>query len=274
MGRGARVALGLWCAFVVAVLVVLLVLGRFLTAAVAGGAGVLLTLLYAFTLSWMGKEVSAGAGAAGRLAPTRRRPPPDGPVDLDIETERLWDYGTHAWLFAVLLGVGIEAVITAAGVLPSVEKVPAGGGGVALGLVLVAAAVGILCFVDGAIEWRKRHAAVVADGWRPAEALVFTPGHRTDTSKVSIRFRDHSRILLYRRSSTHGSAAGRPRRPRRSGSAARGGSWSCSSRRTSPTRGPTPFRSWLMSLVSRASRAARFSREAAPAHNARRGRKR
>ena len=89
-----------------------------------------------------------------------------------------------------------------------VENVPAGGGGVILGFALAGAAMGILCFVDGAIEWRKRHAAVVADGWRPAEALVFTPGHRADTSKVSIRFRDHSRILLYPRASTHGSPPG------------------------------------------------------------------
>jgi hypothetical protein len=199
-----RVALGLWCAFVVAVLVVLLVLGRFLTLAVAGGVGVLLTLLYAFTLSWMGKEA-----APEQEQPDAWLPPADGRrptarFDLDVETERLGDYGTHAWLFAVLLGVGVEAAITTAGVLPAVEKIPAGGGGVALGLVLVAAAVGILCFVDGAIEWRKRHAAVEADGWRPAEALVFTPSQRYDNSKVSIRFRDHSRILLHRRSSTHG----------------------------------------------------------------------
>ena len=73
-----RVALGLWCAFVVAVLVVLLVLGRFLTAAVAGGAGVLLTLLYAFTLSWMGKEEAPeqDSRTAGSHPPTAavRRP--------------------------------------------------------------------------------------------------------------------------------------------------------------------------------------------------------
>lgn len=169
---GCRVALGLWCALVVAVLVVLLVLGRFVTLAVVGGASALLTLLYAFMLSWMGQE------EAPEHEPDTWLPPSDGRrptarFDLDLETERLWDYGTRAWLFGVLVGVAVIAVVTAAGVLPAREHVPAGAGGIVLGLV-------------------------------PAGAvLVFTPSGRADTGKVGVHYRDHSRILLYPVASTH-----------------------------------------------------------------------
>lgn len=199
---GCRVAVGLWCALVAAVLVVLVVLGRFLTLAVVGGMSALLTLLYAFTLSWMGKQ------EAPEHEPDAWLPPSDGHrptarFDLDVETERLWDYGTRAWLFGVLVGVALLAMVTAAGVLPAREHVPGGEGGIALGFVLAGAVIVVLCYVDAAIEWRKRHAAVVAGGWRAAEVLVFTPSGRADRSKVSVRYRDHSRILLYPAASTH-----------------------------------------------------------------------
>jgi hypothetical protein len=199
---GSYVALGLWCAFEVAAVVLLVVLGRFVTAAIVGGVGVLLTLLHAYTLSWMGRETAAEPD------PDAWRPPgddrrPTARFDLDIETERLWDYGTRGWLLSVLLGAVVVAAVTAAGALPSAERVPRGGGGVALGLALACVVAGILACADAAIEWRKRHAAVVADGWRPAQALVFLPSGRADNGKISVRYRDHSRILLDRRPSTH-----------------------------------------------------------------------
>ena len=208
MGQGADrfkrrqrillIAFGAWYAVVIAACLVLMVLDRFVAAAIAAVASVVLSLGYAAAFSRIGRQVAinqaAEQGPITWLPPAGSRRPVD--FDLEEETERLRKYGSRAWSLAVLYGIADVLAIVAIGVLGPIEKVLRNDDAWALGIPLAGSIIAIGLSMAAAVGWQKRYDAVAASGWRRAEALITLSESRGGSSKVSIRYGDHSRIVL------------------------------------------------------------------------------
>lgn len=200
------ITMAAWYAVVIAAFIVLMVLDRLASAAVVVVAGVVLSLGYGAVFSRWARQAKIGlmvaeGGAVTWLPPADARRPAG--FDLDVETERLGDYGTRAWIFAVLLGAAGVALVVTIGILQPGPRFWSGDSPLWLGLVLAAAIIAAGFFLAASLGWRKRQVAVVASGWRRAEALTRLSTDRYSTSKVSIRYDDFSRIVLLPVPTTH-----------------------------------------------------------------------
>lgn len=200
MGRNRirLIVLGVWYAAVLAASGVLMVLGRFVAAAIAAVACVVLSLVFSAVISRAGRQAAVNEaskqGPITWLPPAYSRRPVD--FDLDEETGRLRTYGIRAWSVAVWLGIADLAAIVVIGVLRPSETFLRSDGSWALGALLAGSLIAMGLSMAAAVGWQKRHDAVAASGWRRAEALITLSANRYDSSKVSIKYSDHSRIVL------------------------------------------------------------------------------
>ncbi|WP_326955032.1 hypothetical protein [Amycolatopsis sp. NBC_01286] len=154
------------------------------------------------------------AGWARRLgrryaAATGVVPPGWDDVDLDVQTTRVRALGLRATGFAVLwavvtvvAGVAAAVVLTRDPASSGTDSPPEIAAATPL-VVIVFALMGFGFSVAAAVNWRRRHRAVTASGWRPATATV-TRGSGMCT--VILTLGDDTRIRTQSIGSTHGAA--------------------------------------------------------------------